>query len=305
MSTALLLRLAPALFVLMWATGFVVARLTAGHVEPLTFLAIRFPLAAGLMLGWAFWQKALWPDARGAAHAGIAGALLHGLYLGAVYLAVSHGLPGGVAALIVGLQPLITVFMSGHMLGEGIDRMHGVGLGAGLGGITLVVLPKLSLETLDGITPFTASLAVIGAIGASWGTVYQKKHVTGVTMACGLFWQYIGATIVVLTGALLFEDFGFDGSAAAWVALAWSVIVLSLGAITLLMLMIRDGNVSRISSLMFLVPGVSALMTYLLFGETLTPAQLAGMAVCGAAVAIVSRSGVNRSERPLPASRQP
>ena len=295
MSSSLLIRLAPALFVLMWATGFVVARLAAGHVEPLTFLAIRFPIAGLLMLAWTQFQSVTWPGPSAAFHASIAGALLHGMYLGPVYLAVAHGLPGGVAALIVGLQPLITVFMSASLLGERVDRLHWVGLAVGLGGIALVIVPKMSLAVVDGITPFTAGLAVVGAIGASWGTVYQKKHVTGVDMACGLFWQYVGASVVVFAGALAFEHFGFDGSAAAWISLGWSVIVLSLGAITLLMLMIRDGNVSRISSLMFLVPAVSALMTYLLFDERLVPIQLAGMVACGVAVAIVNRTGLKKA----------
>lgn len=123
----------------------------------------------------------------------------------------------------------------------------------------------------------------------SFGTVYQKSFATGLNIASGGAWQYAGASLVVITGAMLGEHFGFDGSRNAWLALGWSVVVLSLGAITLLMLLIRHGDVARVSGLIFLVPGVSATMAYLLFGETLTVVQVTGMAVCAAAVLIVTR----------------
>jgi drug/metabolite transporter (DMT)-like permease len=280
---------APHLFVVLWATGFVVAKLSAGHVEPLTFLSIRFPIAGAVFAGFALYQRAPWPDARLAFHAAVAGALLHGGYLGPVYWVVAHGMPAGVSALIVGLQPLMTTILAAAIVGETIARRHWLGLVVGITGVGLVVGPKIAVGAVDGITPLTTGLNILGAFCVSLGTVYQKRFATGINMASGGFWQYAGATIVVLASAWLLEDFGFDGSFNAWFALGWSVVVLSLVAITLLMLLIRHGDVSRVSGLIFLVPAVSAVMTYVLFNETLLPLQILGMAVCAGAVFIVTR----------------
>lgn len=284
-----LITVAPALFVVMWATGFVVARLSAPHVEPLTFLAIRFPIAGLIFAAIAMATRASWPGHRLAFHAAIAGAFLHGGYLGPVYWAVAHGMPAGVSALIIGLQPLITAVLASLLVKEAIGPRHWIGLAVGVAGVALVVSPKLTFEAVGGITPLTTFVNFLGAVFIAFGAVYQKKHATGLNLASGGAWQYVGATAVVLAGALLLEDFGFDGSFNAWFALGWSVIVLSLGAITLLMLLIRHGDVARVSSLIFLVPAVSAAMAYLLFGEELTLVQVTGMAVCAAAVLIVTR----------------
>jgi drug/metabolite transporter (DMT)-like permease len=291
----LLIATAPALFVVMWATGFVVARLSAPHVEPLTFLSIRFPIAGGLFLGIALILRAPWPGPRAALHAMVAGAFLHGGYLGPVYWAVAHGMPAGVSALIVGLQPLITAILAAWMVKEDISTRHWIGLAVGVAGVALVIWPKLTLTALGGITPLTTAANILGAVCISFGTVYQKRFATGLNLASGGAWQYAGAAIVVLAGALVMEEFRFDGSFNAWFALAWSVVVLSLGAITLLMILIRHGDVGRVSSLIFLVPGVSAAMAYVLFGETLTVVQILGMAVCAGAVLIVTRRPARRS----------
>jgi drug/metabolite transporter (DMT)-like permease len=289
MSNSVLIRAAPVLFVVLWATGFVVARLSAGHVEPLTFLAIRFPLAALVMLVIAVQQRAHWPDRRHAMHAGVAGGLIHAVYLGPIYWAVAHGMPGGVAALIVGLQPLITAVMAALILGETFSLRHWLGLAAGIMGVALVLAPKLSFVAASGITPLTTGLTLLGTLGIAAGTVYQKKFATGLHIASGGFWQYVGGSLIVGMGALVLEDFGFDGSFEAWFALGWAVVVLSTGAIMLLMVMIREREVARVSSFIFLVPVVAALMTYALFGETLTPVQIGGMVLCAAAVLMVNR----------------
>jgi drug/metabolite transporter (DMT)-like permease len=285
----LLTAAAPVLFVLMWATGFVVARLSAPHADPLTFLGIRFPIAGLLFALIALALSAPWPGAKQAFHASVAGAFLHGGYLGPVYWAVAHGMPAGVSALIVGLQPLLTAVLAAAMVKEEISLRHWAGLAVGLIGVALVVSPRLELAQAAGITPLTTAVNLLGAVSISFGTVYQKRHATALNLASGGAWQYVGATIAVLIPALLIEEMRFDGTFEAWFALGWSVIVLSLGAITLLMLLIRLGDVGRVSSLIFLVPGVSALMAYGLFGETLTPVQIIGMAVCAAAVLIVTR----------------
>jgi drug/metabolite transporter (DMT)-like permease len=190
----------------------------------------------------------------------------------------------------VGLQPLLTAFLAALILGEVIYPRHWFGLAVGLLGIGLVVWPKLILTHVGGITPLTAGLALFGAVAISFGTVYQKRFATGLHLASGGFWQYVGASLVVFVGALLLGDFQFDGSVQAWSALAWAVLVLSIGAITLLMILIREGEVSRVSGLIFLVPAVAALMTYFMFDEKLNLIQIIGMAVCAGAVLIVNRS---------------
>ncbi len=285
-----LITVAPALFVVMWATGFVAARLSAGHVAPLWFLAIRFPIAGLFMLAVALQQRAPWPDAKHAAHAFLVGVFIHGVYLASIFWAIANGLPAGVSALIVGLQPLLTAFMAALLLNEKISSKHWVGLVVGLIGVGLVLWPKLSFTTLGGITPLTSACAAFGAVAISFGTVYQKRFATGLHIASGGFWQYVGASMVVLVAAFAVEPFMFDGSVQAWSALAWSVLVLSIGAITLLMMLIREGAVSKVSGLIYLVPAVAALMAYVLFGETLVPLQILGMGICAAAVLIVNRS---------------
>jgi drug/metabolite transporter (DMT)-like permease len=289
---------APLTFVFLWATGFVVARLSAGHVGPFTFLTLRFPIAALLMLAIAFLQRAAWPSVPDGLHAAAVGAFLHGGYLAPIYWAVAHGMPGGVSALIVGLQPLMTAFLAAFVLGELISWRHAAGLVVGIAGVALVVWPKLEAGFTGGITLATTAACIFGAASAALGTVYQKRFASHIPLATGGVWQYAGASAVVILCLTLFEDFSFDGSASAWIALAWSVIVMSLGAIALLMLLIRHGEVARVSGLIFLVPAVAALMTFVLFNERLVPIQLLGMAVCAAAVLMVTRKSFRPSSSP-------
>lgn len=278
------------MFVVLWATGFVVSKLSAGHVAPVWFLSLRFPLAFGFMLALALWQRTPWPRPQLALHAAITGVFMHGLYLAPFYWAVAHGMPAGVIALITGLQPLITAFMAVPLLGEKVAPRHWLGLMIGLCGVALVLLPKLSFALLGGITPLTTTLAILGTASISFGTVYQKKFASGIALATGGVWQYVGASLTVLLISLVIGDYSFDGSLQAWGALGWAVLVLSIITVLLMVWLINRGAVSRLSSLMFLVPGVTALMTYVLFGETLNSIQLVGMAVCACAVFVVNRA---------------
>ncbi len=286
---------APALFVLFWATGFVVSKLSAGHVAAVWFLALRFPAALAFMLVLALWQKAPWPAPRRAFHAAVTGTFMHGLYLAPFYWAVAHGMPAGVISLIAGLQPLFTAFLAVPMLGEKVATRHWMGLLVGLCGMSMVLVPKLSFGLLGGITPFTTLLAVFGAASLSFATVYQKKFASRIALSTGGVWQYVGASTVVLLISLVLGDYSFDGSSQAWLALAWAVLVLSICTVTLMVWLINRGAVARLSSLMFLVPGVSSLMTYVLFDERLSLIQLIGMAVCAGAVLIVNRASATPS----------
>ncbi len=290
----LIATVAPALFVVLWASGFVVARLTAGHVEPVSFLAFRFPLAAicTLALVLVFRQKPI--TLRDKLHAATVGFFLHALYLACIYWAVTHGLPGGVSALLGGLQPLMTAFIAVPMLHERVDTKHWFGLLVGMAGVAMVLAPKFSTTTMDGITSVTVGIAFIGIASATFGTVYQKRFAARIPLLTSMFWQYVGASVAVVLLAALTENFGFDGSLQAWSGLAWAVIISSVCNILILMYLIREGAVAKVSALIFLVPGVAALITYMMFGETLSLMQIAGMAVTAAAVMIVNiktRSG--------------
>ena len=280
---------APGIFVVLWASGFVVARLTAGHVEPISFLAFRFPLAAVCMLALvlAFQERSF--SAREAFHAATVGFFLHAAYLSCVYWAVTHGLPAGVSALIAALQPIVTAFMAVPMLGERVDSKHWLGLAVGIIGVALVLSPKFSMATMDGITPVTSSIGVIGMLCATIGTIYQKRFASHLPLIPAVMWQYVGASVAVVILAALTENFGFDGSVQAWAGLAWAVVISSVGAILTLMYLIREGAVAKVSALIFLVPGVTAAITYLMFNEMLTFMQIIGMAVTAAAVMIVNR----------------
>ncbi len=286
----LLIAAAPLLFVFLWSTGFVVPRFSAPHAEPLTFLAIRFPIAAVAFALIALYLKAPWPKGMEIVHAIAVGALTHGLYLGAVYWAVAEGMPAGVSALIINLQPLLTALLAALIIGETIRRQHWIGLAIGLIGVAMVVWPKLSLTSTQGITPITVGVNALGAFGVALGTVYQKRFATKLHLASGGVWQYVGATIVVLIGAACTENFHFDGSPQVYFALAWSVIVLSIISVSLLMYLISQADVGRVSALIYLVPAVAAASAFVLFGETLNLTQLLGMAVCAVAVLIVLRS---------------
>jgi len=286
----LLLATAPLAFVLLWATGFVVSRLIAGHVAPVWFLGLRFPAAMILMVGLALWQKATWPGATLAFHAAVTGIFMHALYLCPFYWAVAQGMPAGVIALVTGLQPLFTAFLAVPMLGERVEAKHWLGLGIGITGVALVLLPKLSFAALGGITPLTIALAILGTASIAFGTVYQKKYATGIALSTGGVWQYAGASVTALLITFVIGDFSFDNSVQAWAAMFWAVIVLSVFTILLLVWLINQGAVSKLSSMNFLVPGVTALMTFVLFDERLVPVQLLGMAVCAAAVLVVNRA---------------
>jgi drug/metabolite transporter (DMT)-like permease len=277
-----LVPLFPALFVLIWSTGFIGARYAMPHAEPFTFLAMRFALALCLLLPWVLLTRAPWPRGRPALHACIAGSLIHGLYLGGVFYAVRHGLPAGIAALIVGLQPIVTALMAASFLGERITPRHWMGLLLGLLGVGLVVVPNLSP---DGVYRWQTLVPVIlAAIAISAGTVWQKRFVGGVDLRTGTALQYVGALLPVTLMAVATETMAVDWTGELVFALVWLTVVLSIGAILLLLFMIREGAVSKVASLMYLTPGVTAVMAFLLFGESLTLVQLLGLVIAGAGV---------------------
>jgi len=280
--------LVPALFVGIWATGFLVAQLVAPHVDPLTFLSARFVLSALAFAGLAVAAGAAWPrGVRGWRDAVVAGVLMQGIYLGGVFWSVRHGLPAGISALVTGLQPLLTALLALPLLGERVEPRRWAGIGLGFGGALLVLQPQLRAGADGvGLLPMLASAAAM--VGITLGTIWQKR--TGAAdLRTNAAAQFIGAAVVMIPLAALTEDGRFDASWQAWAGLGWAVCGLSLGAISLLLVLIRRGAVAGVASLFYLVPPVVAVLAFALFGERLVPVQGVGMAVAVAGVALASR----------------
>ena len=277
----------PAVFVLIWSTGFVVARLGMPHAPPLAFLSWRYALSIVALGLWVVWARAAWP--RGAAqwgHLAVSGVLMHAGYLGGVWAAIKAGAPAGTVALIVGLQPLLTaVWVSGRGQHR-VEPLQWLGLGLGLGGLSLVVWHKMGGE----LSPANLGLSLAALASITVGTLYQKRHVLPVDVRSGNCVQMVAALAVTLPLALL-EPGQIDPQPGLLVAMAWSVLVLSLGGSSLLMLLIQRGAATRVTSLMYLVPPCTAVLAWLLFNEPITAASLAGMALCALGVALVLRGG--------------
>jgi drug/metabolite transporter (DMT)-like permease len=287
-------RLIPATFVVLWATGFIGARYAMPWAEPFTFLSLRFLLAAVLVRLLMLGLRAPRLTASQALHAAVAGVLMHGVYLGGVFWAIHHGLPAGLSALIVGLQPLLTAVIAGELLGEKILPRHWAGLAVGFAGVVTVLWPRLGALG-SGVTAATLAASVVSVVGMSLGTVWQKRFASGGDLWAATFWQYAGGLAVVALGSLLFETRAMTVNGELVFALAWLVLVLSIGAIFLLLLMIRDGAMAKVASLFYLVPAATAVMAWLLFGEALSLVQIAGMAVATLGVALATAQPATRA----------
>ena len=282
-----LLALAPGLFVLLWSTGFIGAKLGLPYAEPLSFLLIRFACVIGLLGLLALVLRRPWPHRPTQwLHIAVAGALLHGGYLSGVFLAIHTGMAAGVVALIVGIQPLLTAFLSASMVGERVSGRQWMGLVLGFGGVTLVVWDKLGFGGLSGAGFAFSTLALVSI---TLGTLYQKRYCADLDLWSGSVIQFVAAALVLLPFALVFETMRVDWSGQFVFALGWLIFVLSLGAISLLHLLIRRGAATRVSALFYLVPPTTALLAFLIFGEKLGLAAVAGMAIAAAGVAIAVR----------------
>ncbi|MBI2236420.1 MAG: DMT family transporter [Magnetospirillum sp.] len=279
----------PAVFVLLWSTGFIGAKFGLPYAEPFTFLALRFALLL-VILGIAVPAlRAPWPSARLAAHLAVSGVLVHGVYLAGVFGAIHRGVPSGLTALIVGLQPLLTAVVVGPVLGERVTPRQWLGFLLGLAGVAMVLSTRLSGISFAGFGWDGVAFALAALLGITAGTLYQKRFCTGMDLRSGTLVQYVAALVLLTPAALLFENLDIRWSLSFVFALGWLVLVLSLGAIMLLMTLIRLGEAAKVASLFYLVPPVTALMAFLLFDEALSPLALAGMAAAAAGVALVVR----------------
>jgi drug/metabolite transporter (DMT)-like permease len=279
---------APAVFVVLWSTGFIGAKAGLPYAEPLTFLGVRFAIVTVVMLIAALLVRAAWPKGVMIAHVAVVGLLMHSLQLGGVFSAIQSGLPAGFAALIIGLQPILIAAVVGPLLGERVSLRQWLGFILGFGGAALVLSERYGLST--GPAGLGApALAVCGLIGGTAGTLYQKRYCADANLWTATVIQYAAATVPVVLLAARFETMEVTWSIPFIAALAWLVLALSVGAICLLYLLIRRGAVSKIASYFFLVPPTTALIAWAMFGEHLGPQALAGMAVAALGVALVQK----------------
>lgn len=275
----------PILFVILWSTGFIGGKLGLPYAEPLTFLTIRYALVIALMVPLALLTRAAWPNnPRQWMHIAVTGLLVHGMYLGGVFSAIGAGLPAGIAALIVGMQPLLTALGAGWLLGERVIGRQWVGLALGFIGVAMVVASKGADAAFSGHLGAMLVPALLALAGITAGTLYQKRFCPSFDLRTGSVIQFIPTFVVTGLIAWNTESMGVQWSGEFVFALLWLVVVLSLGAITLLNLLIRSGNAVNVASLFYLTPPTTAVMAWLLFDELLAPLALAGMAVAVAGV---------------------
>ena len=286
-----LLRLGgPTLFVLLWSTGFVGAKYGLPYAEPFTLLALRMVLAAALLGLLAVGLRSVaMPAPRAYGDAAVVGLLLHAGYLGGVFYAISVGVPAGVSAVVVSLQPVLTAVLATRVLDERLVARQWLGLGLGVTGVALVVGPGLAASAgSSAALPASGLLACLVALASGTAaTLYQKRHGDGIPLVWGTAVQYTAAALVLAAVALGTEQLRLDWTPELVGALVWLVLVLSLGAVLLLLLLLRRGTASGVSSLLYLVPPAVALEAYLMFGERLAPLSLTGVVVAALGVALV------------------
>lgn len=275
------------LFVLIWATGFVVAKYAAPHAEPLSFLLVRYAGVIALMVVLALVARARWPRGWAVLHIAVAGVGIHAGYLGGVWAAVAAGMPAGVAALVVNLQPVLTAAVAG-LTGARLGRLQVAGLLLGFLGVVLVVSDNL---TTAGITATTLGLTTFALLAITSGTLYQKRFCPEFDLRTGQVVQFVASILVTLPFVLAFESFRLDWTPELVGALLWSVLVLTGGGVSLLYLMLRRGAAAQVTSYFYLVPGITALIALAAFGETLGPFAIVGMVVAVLGVALATRTG--------------
>ncbi len=278
-------RAAPGVFVVLWSTGFIGTKYVINNADPLTYLALRMVLVVGLMAVIAAIARPKWPDRIGIVHSAVAGILVHGFYLGGTAIAIAHSIPAGLSALIPGMQPILTSTIANRWLGERVTPLQWGGLLLGLGGVALI----LHNRPMTGEAGLGWLASVVSLVSITLGTLYQRRYCNHIDWRAGNLVQYVAVTTFFAIGAFLFEDRVVHWTREFVLALVWLAVALSIGSIGLLYWLIRHSAATSVASLFYLVPAVTALMAYLLFGETLDAIAVAGMALCAAAVFLVNR----------------
>lgn len=287
-------RATPVVFVLIWSTGFIVARYGMPHAPPLSFLAVRYALSIAFFLLWIVWAKVAWPQNRAQwLHLSVTGVLMHAGYLGGVWVAVKAGMGSGLSSLIVGFQPVLTAIWLAYSLRgsdqPGVSPRQWLGLSLGFVGLLMVVWRKLMLGSpLDHVTPFNMAFALAALLSITVGTLYQKRFVKACDVRSANTVQLLAALAVTLPFALM-ETETMRWNSELVGAMAWSVLALTLGGSSLLYMLIQRGAAASVTSLMYLVPPTTAAMAWVLFGETITLATILGTALTALGVSLVVR----------------
>ena len=282
---------APGLFVILWASGFVGAKLGLPYAGPLTFLFLRMTGAVLLLGAIVLLARPKWPNRDGILDSCAIGVFMHALYLGGVYISIANGLPAALSALIVGLQPLLTSTIANRLLGEQVVARQWGGLLLGIVGVYLVVQDK---PTTVGATPLAWIASILALLSITFGTIYQKRFGSGIDWRAGMLIQYGAAGILFALGAMAFETRIVHWTPEFLFALCWLVLVLSIGAIWLLYFLISRSAATRVVSLFYLTPPVTALMAWALFNERLAVEALVGMVFCVIGVSLVNWRSAGR-----------
>src|SRR3954470_8087484 len=278
-------RAAPAIFVVLWSTGFVATKYVVHNADPLTYLVIRMALVVVLMAVIVAIARPKWPDRIGIGHSAVAGILVHGVYLGGTAIAIAHSIPAGLSALIPGLQPILTSTVANRWLGERVTPMQWAGLLLGLAGVVLI----LHNRPMSGEAGWGWLASGVSLVSITLGTLYQRRYCGKIDWRAGNLVQYIAVAVFFGLGAWLFETGAVQWTGEFILALIWLAVVLSLGSIGLLYWLIRRSAATSVASLFYLVPAVTAVMAYVLFGERLDAIAIVGMVACAGAVFIVNR----------------
>ncbi|MGZ5874029.1 MAG: DMT family transporter [Bradyrhizobium sp.] len=278
-------RAAPAIFVVLWSTGFIATKYVLHSAEPLTYLAIRMAVVVAMMAVIVAVARPQWPDRAGIGHSVIAGILVHGFYLGGTAVAIANSIPAGLSALIPGLQPILTSTLANRWLGERVTLLQWIGLLLGLGGVVLILHDR----PMSGEAGWGWLASGVSLVSITLGTLYQRRYCNKIDWRAGNLVQYVAVMIFFAVGAGAFEDRVVHWTREFVLSVAWLSVVLSIGSIGLLYWLIRRSAATSVASLFYLVPAVTAVMAYVLFGERLDPVSIIGMIACAAAVFLVNR----------------
>ena len=278
-------RAAPALFVLLWSTGFIATKYALEGAEPMTMQALRMSLVVVVLGALAVLTRPVWPDRTGIGHSIVASILVHGFYLGGTAVAIAHSVPAGLSALIPGLQPVLTSTLANRFLGERVTKLQWLGLLLGLSGVVMV----LHNRDFGGQSLIGWAASGVSLVSITIGTLYQKRFCSHIDWRAGNLIQFVAVTLFFGLGALLFETRVVSWTPTFIWSTAWLSIVLSVGSIGLLYWLIRHSAATKVASLFYLVPGVTAAMAFVLFDDRLDAIAVTGMVVCAAGVILVNR----------------
>ncbi|MQB07913.1 DMT family transporter [Agrobacterium tumefaciens] len=286
-----LARIAPALFAFLWSTGWIAAKFGAGVAGPMTFLSVRFAAAAVLMFALCRLQNVRFPrNGTLLIRSLLSGALLHGLYLGAVWWAIAQGVPANLSGVIAALQPLLTAALAVCLIREKLSRRQVAGLLLGFAGVALAVVPSVLGSDLASVLGLAVLINILGMVSVSFGTIYQKQNLGGHDLRVVVTYQYVGALAVTLPFACLLETWEIEFGWIFWSVMAWSVVASSIVGVLLLLYLLRQGQASKAAALVYLVPALTALQALIAFREVPSLPMVIGAGITILGVYLTSRS---------------